>query len=236
MSKIKLFCLPFAGGSKYSYKGYSAKAPNYIEVISLDLPGRGGRFGEPFITSVEGLVNDLFNQVKGQLNSPYAIYGHSLGSLLGLLLAQRIRQEGLPAPEHLFFTGRGGPQKEVPTKKRHELPKDEFIEELKEMGGLPKELLEDEELLNFFEPIIRADFQAIDTFFYEPQPKLDIPISVIVGMEEETTLEEAKAWQLETEQPVDVRQFPGNHFFIFQYEMEIMKLIAKKLSPKIMNL
>jgi surfactin synthase thioesterase subunit len=43
------------------------------------------------------------------------------------------------------------------------------------------------------------------------------------------TYQEALLWQRETTAPLAVRQFPGQHFFIFRYEREIMALIGQFL-------
>src|SRR5690606_40893251 len=97
---------------------------------------------------------------------PYAIYGHSLGSLLTYLVTIRIIREGLNKPVHLFVSGRGGPsipRKEPPTS---ELPRPAFINKLRELGGFPDDLLNDEDVMNFFEPILRSDFRGVETYQY----------------------------------------------------------------------
>jgi surfactin synthase thioesterase subunit len=90
-------------------------------------------------------------------------------------------------------------------------------------------LLDDPDAMEFFEPILRADFQAFETYCYEQSDPLDIPIWVAIGTDEEATYEKAIAWQFETKREVEVVQFPGNHFFIFEHEREIVEIIANKL-------
>jgi surfactin synthase thioesterase subunit len=234
MDKISLFCLPFAGGSKYSYKGFEKFTPNFIKLHPLELAGRGSRFNENLRTDIHEIVDDLFSQVHKILHQPYAIYGHSMGTLLGYLLVKRIIKENLNTPLHLFFTGGIGPSIRDNEEPRYLLPKQEFIEKIKELGGLPNEVIGDEVLLDFFEPILRADMQAIETYqFVETQP-FDIPMTVVIGINEKATYQEALAWKKETIAPVEVRQLPGNHFFIFEYEREIVKIIANKLNLKIL--
>ena len=38
----------------------------------------------------------------------------------------------------------------------------EFKEELRSLGGVPEEILEDEDLYNYFSPIMRADFEILE--------------------------------------------------------------------------
>src|SRR5271165_2863500 len=130
--KINLLCLGFAGGNKYSYRQLYEKAPSFLNVITLEYPGRGTRMKEPLISEIHELVDDLYRQVKDITESGrYAIYGHSLGGLTGYLLTLKLLENHHRKPEHIFITGTTGPS--APSrleKKRSLLPKDEFIKEI----------------------------------------------------------------------------------------------------------
>lgn len=236
MEKVKLFCLPFAGGNKYSYQPYVQLAPDFLEIIPLELPGRGARIKEDLLTNLDLLVNDAFNQIKDHLSEPYAIYGHSMGSIMGYLLTKKIIESGLDQPLYLFLTGCTAPcliyEKDIP---RHSLPKDEFIERLRDLGGCPEEILNDDSLMSFFEPILRADFEAVESYFYQETEPFDIPITVINGLDESIPYEDALHWQAETSEKIEVRQFPGGHFFIFDFPVEIVKIISRKLNSKVLS-
>jgi surfactin synthase thioesterase subunit len=229
MDTIKMICLPFAGGSKYSYYRYVKLAPPWLKVIPLDLPGRGSRLNETLLTDMHEIVEDVFNRVRPLIDEPYMLYGHSMGALTTLLLTRKIRREGLRMPLRLFVTGHGGPAANENRIVRHNLPERELIDELAVLDGIPGDVIKDETLLGFFLPIIRADFKAIETFRYNAEEKFDIPITCIIGREEQITIEKAMAWQRETTMPVEVKQFPGKHFFIYQYEREIINMAAKQL-------
>lgn len=229
MKKVNLFCIPFAGGSEYSYKPYQYKSPDLIQIRPLKLPGRGSRINEQLIVDLDILVEDTYSQIKNQLEKPYAIFGHSMGSLLAYLLTIKIMENNHKLPFHLFLTGSRSPTERDSDIVRHKLPKNRFIEELNLLGGSPNEVLEDGEMLNFFEPILRADFQAIETYSKNDFIKLDIPITVIIGAEEKTTYEEAAAWSKLSNRTCETIQFPGNHFFIFDYVEKILEIFADKL-------
>ncbi|MEO1054745.1 MAG: thioesterase domain-containing protein [Bacteroidota bacterium] len=230
MNKINLICLPYAGASKYAYNDFKQYTPEYIELVPTELPGRGSRYTERLLKDMDTIVDDIFLQVKGHVNVPYAIYGHSMGTLLGYLLVRRIISEGLPEPILLFCTGRGGPSVEMELPHRHTLSKDDFKEEIRDLGGSPDEILEDEDLMEFFEPILRADFEAIETYEHTPGEPFDIPITAIIGDREKATYEEAQEWKKVTQGDVDIRIFPGKHFFIFNNTREIIKLITQKIT------
>lgn len=223
---MKIFCLPFAGASKYSYRGYMKMAPESITLVPVELPGRGSRSQETLLRDIDVMVLDIFEQIKHQLAAPYAIYGHSMGGLIGLELARKISYEGHPRPAHLFFSGCTAPSLKRNSTGHSQLPQTDFFRILDEYGGCPDELLANHDLMCFFEPILRADFQAVESYRYQKKPVLDIPIDVYLGTGEKITYEDGIKWQEETTEKVHVRQFPGKHFFIFGHEQQLMNLIA----------
>ncbi|MGZ5135291.1 MAG: thioesterase II family protein [Flavitalea sp.] len=231
-ASINLFCLPFAGGNKYSYQKYMDKAPAFLNIIPLEYPGRGARIKEALISDADLLVNDLFEKIKRTINqAEYAIYGHSMGGLIAFLLARKLMENNYKPPLHLFITGTCGPSSPLRSaKNRHLLPGDEFIQELKDLDGIPHEILQNEELLGFIEPILRADFKTCETFRYREESPLNIPFTVITGTEEDMQIEDIHLWQKESSSEVDFRQVPGKHFFIFNYPRVIVDIISKKLS------
>lgn len=232
MDTINLFCLPFSGGSKYSYKSYTQFAPPFLKIIPLEIPGRGARSGEGLLTNIEHLADDVFAQIKNELHKPYAIYGHSMGGILAYLVVRRIANANLPQPLHLFVTGCPGPSIKYRGLIDHTLPKDEFLDKIGEMGGSPDSVLNNPALMEFFEPILRADFGAVANYKHVPAEPLSIPISAVIGTNEKASYAEAMEWQKETTGPVDVKLLPGNHFFIFDHPNYIMQLIARKLQPR----
>jgi surfactin synthase thioesterase subunit len=233
MNEITLYTLPFAGGNKYSYKKFEEYCPSYLKLINLEYPGRGGRTSESLTSDIGMLVDDMYDQVKDSLGEQqYAIYGHSMGGLVAYLLTQKIISNKQRPPLHLFITGTAGPAASCRgEKKRHLLGRSEFIEEIKSLNGSPEEILQNKELLDYYEPILRADFKASECYAHLPLPPLNIPFTVISGTEEEMLLEEIGLWQHESTYVVDFRTMAGNHFFIFEWTSEILKIISEKLVP-----
>ncbi|HMQ90016.1 MAG TPA: alpha/beta fold hydrolase [Flavilitoribacter sp.] len=229
MKKITLFALPFAGGSRYSYAEFKNYLPEFIDLVSLELPGRGRRITEECLSGVREMTEDLLSAIRSETAGRYAFYGHSLGSLMAFLLTREIIREGLNPPVALILSGRSGPSEKRRLPMIHDLPKDEFLSSLREMGGMPDVLLENEELMEFFEPIIRADLKAAETYVYEPAPPFNVPVSVMIGADEGIADSEAKAWQKETSVPIRFSKFPGHHFFIMDHADTVINEISEFL-------
>lgn len=231
--KVKLFCFPFAGGSKYSYTLFQRYLSKNIELVPLDIPGRGSRFSEPLLYDLNDIVSDVFSQIENQLSTPFAFFGHSMGTLISYLLTEQLADKNLPLPVHLFLSGRGGPKSERYGRNWHLLPKAEFREKLLELGGSPKEVLEEERLMEIIEPILRADFQAAELFKYNNVKSFDIPVTVMIGKQEITNYQEALLWQEIATQPIKIHEFDGGHFFILNHPEQVMKIVETELQNSI---
>lgn len=234
MQKTVLICLPFAGGNQYSYNQFLPFVGTDIHLIPLDLPGRGKRIAEEPLTTIDQMVADIMTSIRPYLNSRYAIYGHSMGSLLAYAVTHKIIASNMPQPIALFLSGRPAPSIVPREPLRYLLPKDDFLASLRKLGGL-ENLFANQDLIDFFEPILRKDLQAVETYPYQNRQAFDIPMTVIAGEDEEISDEELLAWQKESKHPIDMIRFPGNHFFIFDHAEEIMEIMSTKLSLKKMN-
>jgi surfactin synthase thioesterase subunit len=224
---MNLFCVPFAGGSSYSYKGLQDLDLPSLTITTLELPGRGKRFLEPLLTDTHHLVDDLFGQVKEELEEPYYFYGHSLGGLLAYLLTHRVVEKAFSPPLCLFISGCEAPSV-IPRDTRHLLPSLQFRRVLRDFGGSPPGVLENEELMDIFEPILRADFQAFETYRHVKREKLALPIVAMKGDQQDTLCENVEKWRHETEKECVLHQFPGGHFFINEHWEKIADIIRKK--------
>jgi len=201
-----------------------------VHVVPLDLPGRGRRFSEPLLTSLPDMADDVFGQICDRLGGSYAVYGHSLGAWIGYLLVRRIISERLPLPRRLFVSGREGPS--VPGREpgRHLLPRPRFIEVLRRFKGTSPEVLENPELMELFEPVLRADIQALDTYPYEKSEPFAVPITVMRGSEESIPRDDFLRWQEESTKKISFQEFSGDHFFIFSHAAEIGRILSRGLT------
>lgn len=226
--KVKIFALPFAGGSKYCYRILQNFIPSQYEWETLELPGRGTRIQEPFMSDVQDTVDNILLQMQHRIhNVEYMIYGHSMGALLGYEVTKKIVSYGLNRPACLFLTGHGAPGIRE-SKKISGYKKEAFWLEVKKLGGLPQEILDNDELLDLFEPILRSDFKVLEEYKYQSiQHPLPVPLFVRIGDEENISREEAMGWQQETEYMLDLQVLPGNHFFIFKHPQYVVRQLME---------
>jgi len=230
---MKIISFSFAGGSKFSYHQFANKLPDFVVI---EYPGRGMRIQEDLIRNTELLVENLFPKVIVEINesTDYIVYGHSMGALIGYLICLKIQELGLKAPLRLIVSGMQAPSIDRKNKISH-LSGNSFWGEVLKMGGMPEELKKNQELINFYEPILKADFTAIENYKYIKAQQLNIPIDVLFGSEEDISHREITAWKKESNQEVTITNLQGNHFFIFNHINYLIELFSNQFTKNVKN-
>jgi medium-chain acyl-[acyl-carrier-protein] hydrolase len=232
--KLRLFCFPYAGGGANIFRTWAAGLPSQIEVCPAELPGRGQRIRESGYTNLPELTKALAEGIRPFLNKPFAFFGHSMGAMIAFELARELRRTAKPPPVHLFASGRTAPQIQREKKPTHNLPEAEFIEEVRNIKGTPKEVLEHPELMEMVMPLLRADFQIVETYTYVPEAPLDCPITVLGGLQDlKVPRARLAAWREQTTAPFSLRIMNGDHFFVNTAQSLIYRILAHELSEYI---
>ncbi len=235
MCNINLYCFPYAGGNRYSYNDFVPFASKHLHLVQLETMGRGSRMREKCPTDITEIALDLFKVIAEDLKHPYAFYGHSMGTILAYLVLLETRRNNIEPPACLFVSGRGGPSMKNNSMEKSKLPYNQFLNEIKKIGGTSDEVLNNREIMSVYEPILRSDFKALESFQYQDNQPFNMPILIMIGNEEKITNEDINLWQLETNKKIEVQRFPGGHFFISKYPKEIMYLINKQLKGLMIN-
>src|ERR1019366_1332077 len=81
-AELRLFCLPYAGGSSPIFHNWPQGLPSNVEVWSVVLPGRAQRFHESPYMNLPALVRDLTSVIEEHLDRPFAVFGHSMGGMI----------------------------------------------------------------------------------------------------------------------------------------------------------
>ncbi|KJK55708.1 thioesterase II family protein [Saccharothrix sp. ST-888] len=227
-SKVRLLCLPHAGGSASFYFPVSAALSPEIEVLAVQYPGRQDRRTEPSIGTVAELADQVHRMIRTLDDRPLGIFGHSMGAILGFELARRLEADGRP-PAVLFASGRRGPgtHRDETVHLRND---DGLVSELKGLSGTNTALLGDEEILRMILPAIRNDYRAIETYRRPEGEPLSSPIVALIGDDDpKSTVEEAKAWSDETTGEFTLRVFPGGHFYLATQQKAVLAEITDRL-------
>jgi len=228
-ASLRLFCLPYAGGSALLFRSWARHIAPHVEVCAVQLPGHGDRVREPLCTRIDELVPALDEALRPFLDKPFAVFGYSLGAVTDFELARRLRKSGIK-PMHLFVAGRRAPQLPAPRAPRHELSDEQFIAELKRLNGTPPEVFEHEELTQLMLPMLRADFTLDETYDYQEGPPLECPLSAYGGLEDpDVSSEQLDEWRSQTSAAFELIMFPGDHFFLNTSPAGLFEAINRRL-------
>ena len=199
-------------------------------MCAVELPGRGTRIHEPPYRRLTPLVRALASSLEPYLDRPFAIFGHSMGGLLGFELARTLRDRGQPQPAHLFVSGMSVPGAARTRPAIHGAPDEDVKRELRVLGGTPRELLDDDELMSLMLPTLRADFSVLETYEHRPGPPLAVPITVFGGLSDPAVPSAGlPGWRAQPVLGARVHLFPGGHFFLHAAAGAVVRSVASAL-------
>lgn len=227
---LRLLCFPYSGGSASSFRTWEQNLPEDVEACFVQLPGREDRFREPAFNQMGPLIDALEENVLPYLDRPYAIFGHSLGAVVGFELARQLRRHGHELPSHLFASSHRAPQLPHPYGPIHKHSDADFIKELRKYNGTPESILSNNELMRVLLPLIRADFTLYETYEYQDEEPLACRITAFGAFEDwKVSNAELIQWKEQTKSTFALHMFPGDHFYLHSQKEQLLQKIAKDL-------
>lgn len=228
--RLRLFCFPYAGGSAAIYRAWADRLPPEVEVLPVELPGRASRFREPLLKSIPEVVEKAAEALLPLFDRPVALFGHSMGAVIAFEMARYLRRHERAAPRWLFVSGRRAPHLPELDEPMWDLPDEEFMVRLRDLNGTPEEALQHPELMQMMQPLLRADFQVVETYELTPEEPLSCPVSALGGLaDEDVSREDLAAWSRHTTGPFSLRMFQGDHFFLNKVQSQLLQAVAQDL-------
>lgn len=211
---MRMFCFPYAGGGASIFRNWSGEFGPAVEVCAVQPPGRETRFSDPLIDDVHELVRRLLPSMALLFDRPFVFFGYSTGALVAFELIRELRKQQMPLPDHLVVAAARAPHIPEPSPLHH-LPEEEFLRELQRFSGTPEEILQDRDLMNVYVPIIRADLALEETYAFQEEPPINVPVTAFYGVrDDETPKAVMEPWGTHTTSPFELISMPGDHFFI----------------------
>lgn len=233
-ARMRLFCLPYAGGGASIFRGWDRDLPPDVELCPVQLPGREYRLRETPFTNVDTLVQVLIRVLYPYLDKPFALFGHSMGALIGHALIQQLQSQLKTTPALFFAAGRRAPHRsETVNPPLHSLSRDEFLLALRHRyQGIPEVLLQDKEFMYALEPMLRADFTMIETYGPKLEPRLECPVITLGGTDDpHTDMPTLQAWRETTNKEFQLCMIAAGHFFLNEKRQETLAIIGRHLAP-----
>ncbi|MGW2330383.1 thioesterase II family protein [Streptomyces sp. NPDC001700] len=226
---VRLVCLPHAGGSASFYAGLGKALGPRVDTLAVQYPGRMDRLHERLLTRIDDLAEGLVAELAPWSDRGIAVFGHSLGAVLGFEVARRLQAMGRP-PVALFVSGRGAPSRH--RREFSERPDDRtLIEQVRELGGTDPRVFDNEELVQLALPVIRADYEVVESYQYRPGPPLSCPVIALNGEDDPKVPDGgAAAWAEHTTGAFEEFAMPGGHFYLVDRRAEVAGIVADRLA------
>lgn len=212
----RVFCFPYAGGSPRVFLDWQARLGQEAEILAVCRPGREHRAAEPAPTIAElidgaaAAITDL-TLADGR---PFFVFGHSLGALVAFEACRRLPESA--APRHFVASGCAAPSL-LPSPRVRQiatLTGQEFAAAVGFFGGLPAEVIADDDMRELLLPGVIADFRMAVGYRYRPGPPLTVPATVVVGRDDpHVRAEQVEPWQREFAVAPDRCWVDGGHFY-----------------------
>ncbi len=214
---FRLFALPSAGGGAAGFFRWRPAMPTGVELVPIQLPGREARIGEPPISDLRQLVDEIADAVVPLTDCRFALLGHSMGAWLAFELARELRRQGAGMPCLLIAAASPAPHRPKTAEPLHLLPDAEFVAEMaRRFDGIPPAVRANAELLQLLLPAMRADMKLLETYEYTDEPPLETDVLAIGGTEDRAVSATGLAdWRRHTSLHFSNRLLPGGHFFLF---------------------
>ncbi|WP_052281108.1 thioesterase II family protein [Nocardia vulneris] len=210
---IRLACLPHAGGSASYFMPVARALSPGCDVLAVQYPGRQDRRLEKPLETVAELADAVAEQLLGWADRPLAIFGHSLGALVGFEVAHRLVENGCQ-PAVLIVSGRRAPNRER-LEKIHTLTDEAILAEIGTLGGTDPVALADPEMRRLVLATLRADYTAVENYRHTARKPFGAPISAHIGINDpRVTKDEAQDWAQHTTGHFELHTYRGGHFYL----------------------
>lgn len=212
--RVRLVCFPHSGGSITAFRDWVTAVPPGVELLAVQYPGRGDRFGEPLVADVTEMAGCVVAELLQLPSSDQVLFGHSLGAVVAYESAMRLRDKGRE-PSRLCVSA-CLPPGHMTAREVHAAPEDEFWASLSALGGIDPGVLADAELRELLAPTLRSDLRAHAT--YQPgsgAEPLSCPVSGYHGAGDPLVDERGfRAWADVTTGNFTLKVRTGGHFHV----------------------
>ncbi|MCV3244042.1 amino acid adenylation domain-containing protein [Mesorhizobium robiniae] len=227
----RIICFPHGGGGVQSFRTWSGYLPDDVELICLDLPGRGKRAEEAAIRSMDVLVPMVTEALRGYSDRPFVFFGHSVGALVAYEIARSLEKARRPSPFHVVVSAHKSAVVPADEPPMYRYVDDKLTDVVRILGLVPKETLANEELLhNFILPPLRADFELAETYDRDLPTPINATITAMGGVQDETiNANDLDEWRRLTTSRFARIMFDGDHFYTHSMTAEVVSTLLREV-------
>jgi len=218
--KVRLFCFPCAGGRAESFQKWNPYLPEGIELHAFPYPRSG-----PAVGDIDLYVKTVIASIMRYSEMPYAIAGHSLGSIIAWRVTKALAEKGGPLPELLIASGCAAPSVFKTLFDRFSSPA-ELIATISGTNISPREIPTD---------VVEMFAQDVQLVTKSPaiEQSISVPILAVVGEADAVIRpDHLEGWREATSANVDIEIVAGTHHYWFEEASceQLVASIARRLT------
>ncbi len=212
---MKLICFPHAGGFSFSYyfmKMLKLNALDPSDVILYEYPHRGSRLKEDQYKEFSECVNSIIEEYEPIIaNEEFVLFGQSLGGYLAYEVGLTLQNKYSKRPYLTVISGQMPPcySKEYMVEYNNSEKLNAYLKKMDVSDDFIKKTGES------YIQLVCDDLKMFETYCPTEEPeKKNSKIAVVYGERDpEIDVNRLIEWEQYTMQLVDIRGFPGRHFF-----------------------
>ncbi|SCL14592.1 medium-chain acyl-[acyl-carrier-protein] hydrolase [Micromonospora nigra] len=222
---------PHLGGGRGTYLPVLAELRRVATCHVPTLPGRDGRYGEPAHRTFASLGDDLWQQLRVELDAgadpgELVLFGFSMGALLATELAARLAEQGTGC-RGLVVAGSPPPHLLDAVERIGDLPDDEFVAALARHGVMAQTVLPEAELRELMLPIWRADCAVVESH-PRARVRLSCPVLAVAGSADPLVdAAQLAAWQQVGGPGSRFLTVPGGHGAVLENHGVLLELLTE---------
>ncbi|MFF7987963.1 thioesterase II family protein [Streptomyces sp. NPDC007901] len=232
----RLLVLPHAGGSASFYHPLSARLASSLDVLVVQYPGRHERRREAAVTDLLAMADHVVQALLAQPTSlSTAVFGHSMGATLGFEVVRRLETFGVRVPV-LFASARRAPSRGRARWTPQGFSDERLLHEMAVLGGAQARVLEDRDVREMVMPAVRSDYQAVESYRFQPRPspRVQGAVMALTGESDPTTgPDDVTAWAEHTSGGFSQRTFHGGHFYLAEQWTDVAETIGERIEADV---
>jgi medium-chain acyl-[acyl-carrier-protein] hydrolase len=227
-----LVAVPNAGSGASVFASLAALLPGTVDLAAIRLPGRERLLRQLPPGRLLEAADIVTDAITRSCPGRFSILGECTGSIIAFETARTARRRGMRLPQHIFVIGHSAPHTRKHREPVEELPGPQFFDAVKRLGMLPPDIAYGDELWQFMETAIRADFKAANGYVYTPEPPLSSAITVLAGRADtRVPIAELLAWKEHTTSDFAFCQVDGGHLLTATSSAELAQIVMHRLLP-----
>lgn len=224
-----LFCFHHAGGSAAVYFPF-IRTVDEVAIVPIELPGHGTRRKESQQLRWTPLIKNIADgicEAERAYQKRISLIGCSLGAIIAFECAAELSARKKRIDE-LIICSHSSPDLTAPGYKPY-MGKNALIREIELLSGTASEIMADEDVRDFFLPVIYKDYVLHENYIYDGKVLDGVSMRIIAGRDDPYfNRSNMTNWNNMTTGECSYNELEGGHFCI--YEKKHFNIVADKIA------